>query len=69
MFADARPLVTLMVVFAAPFLAFVSMTAKTHPLADAFTDASAVDLYLEKEASLLFWPDYNRKKIFKFTLL
>jgi hypothetical protein len=69
MFADARPLVTLMVAFAAPFSAFVSTTTKTLPPANVFTDASAVDLHLEKEASLLFWPDYNRKKIFKFTLL
>jgi hypothetical protein len=45
------------------------MTTKTLPPADVFTNASAVDLHLEKEANLLFWPDYNRKKkIFKFTL-
>jgi len=69
MFAYARPLVTLMVAFAAPFPAFASMTTEALPPADAFTDASAVDLHLEKEASLLFWPDYNRKKIFQFTLL
>jgi hypothetical protein len=68
MFADARPLVTLMVAFAAPFPAFVSTTTKTLPSADVFTDASVVDLHLEKETNLLFWPDYNRKKIFKFTL-
>jgi len=69
MFADARPLVTLMVAFAAPFPAFASMTTEALPPTDAFTDSSAVDLHLEKEASLLFWPDYNRKKIFQFTLL
>ena len=69
MFADARPLVTLMVAFAAPFPAFFSITTEALPPVDAFTDASAVNLHLEKEASLLFWPDYNRKKIFQFTLL
>ena len=58
-----------MVAFAASFPAFVSMTTEALSPADAFTDASSVDLHLEKEANLLFWPDYNRKKIFQFTLL
>jgi hypothetical protein len=50
--------VALMVAVAALFLAFISMTTETLP--DAFTNASAVHLHLE--TSLLFWPDYIRKK-------